>query len=65
MPIKIRSTIFRSTRKSLHSLAEELPDDMIVLDIIFSEKLSRAIKGECNFAMVGLNTDSNNEPKSK
>jgi hypothetical protein len=34
-------------------------------DSIISEKLSRAIRGECEFALVGLETDSNNEPESK
>ncbi len=41
------------------------PDDMIVRDIIISENLSRAIRGECEFAMVGSEMDSNNEPESK
>ncbi len=34
-------------------------------DIIISEKLSRALRGECEFALVGSETDSNNEPESK
>ncbi len=34
-------------------------------DIIISEKISRAIGGECEFALVGSETDSNYEPKSK
>jgi hypothetical protein len=34
-------------------------------DIIISEKLSRAIRGECDFALVGSVTDSNDEPESK
>jgi len=34
-------------------------------DIIISEQLSRAIRGECEYALVGSETDSNNEPESK
>ncbi len=34
-------------------------------DVIISEKLSRAIRGKCEFALVGSETDSNNEPESK
>ena len=34
-------------------------------DIIISEQLSRAFRGECEFALVGSETDSNNEPESK
>jgi hypothetical protein len=33
-------------------------------DIIISEQLSRAIRGECESALVGSETDSNNEPES-
>jgi hypothetical protein len=34
-------------------------------DIIISEKLSRATRGDCEFALVGSEMDSNNEPESK
>ena len=48
----------------------EIPSRMAIdLDgideIIISEKLSRAIRKECEFALVDSETDSNNEPKSK
>ncbi len=34
-------------------------------DIIISEQLSRAIRGECEFALAGSEKDSNNEPVFK
>ena len=34
-------------------------------DIINSEQLSRAIRGECEFVLVGSETDSKTEPESK
>ena len=34
-------------------------------DIVISEKLSRAITKKCEHALVGSETDSNDEPESK
>ncbi len=44
----------------------EIPGRILdgMYDIIISEMLSRAIRGECEFALVVSETDSNNEPES-
>ncbi len=59
--------ILRSTRKSQEEseFSRRGIDLGGISDIIVSEKLSRVIKGECEFALIGSETHSNNEPEYK